>query len=189
MGAMPATQRMTAQEYLDMPEHLQRPNTELVEGEIVVNEPTPLHQAVKLELIYALGGWSRQAPGRGRTWLPLDVLIDQRNVFAPDILWYPEGAGPDIHGSPPSPLPHLAVEVRSPSTWRYDIGPKKAAYERAGLRELWLVDTAASEVLIFRRSVPDAPAFDVALELERDDTLTSPQLDGFELLLAELFPE
>jgi Uma2 family endonuclease len=189
MGAVPATQQMTAQEYLDMPEHLQRPNTELVEGEIVVSEPTPLHQDVQLELIYALSGWCRQARGRGRIWLPLDVLIDDRNVFAPDILWYGTGAGPDRSSQPPSPVPHLAAEVRSPSTWRYDIGPKKASYERAGLRELWLIDTAASEVLIFRRSVPDAPGFDVALELERDDTLTSPQLEGFELPLAELFPE
>ncbi len=189
MGAMPATQHMTAQQYLDLPEPLQRPNTELVEGEIVVNEPTPLHQDVKLELIYALRNWSKHESGRGRTWLPLDVLIDERNVFAPDILWYAEGAGPDRHASPPSPLPHLAVEVRSPSTWRYDIGAKKAAYERAGLRELWLVDTAASEVLVFRRSAPGAAGFDMALELERDNTLTSPQLDGFELPLAELFPE
>jgi Uma2 family endonuclease len=189
MGAMPATQRMTAQEYLDTPEPLQRPNTELVEGEVVVHEPTPLHQDVKLELIYALGHWCRQAPGRGRTWLPLDVVINDRNVFAPDILWYAEGTGPNRHSPRPSPVPHLAIEIRSPSTWRYNIGPKKAAYERAGLRELWLVDTAASEVLIFRRSVPDAPAFDVALELERDHTLTSPQLDGFELPLVELFPE
>jgi Uma2 family endonuclease len=189
MGAMPATQRMTAQEYLDMPEPLQRPNTELVEGEIVVNEPTPLHQDVKLALIFALGDWCRQAPGRGRIWLPLDVLVDERNVFAPDILWYAEGAGPNRHSPRPSPVPHLAVEIRSPSTWRYDIGPKKAAYERAGLQELWLVDTAASEVLIFRRSVAEAPGFDVALELERDHSLTSPQLHGFELQLVELFPE
>jgi len=47
-------------------------------------------------------------------------------------------------------------EVRSASTSRYDIGAKKAAHERAGLPELWLVDTAADEVLVFRRSSPQA---------------------------------
>jgi Uma2 family endonuclease len=152
-----------------------------------VHEPLPLHQHVKGELLYALTHWSKQAPGRGRTWLPLDVLIDESNVFAPDLLWYREGAGPDHHAGRPSPVPALAVEVRSPSTWRYDIGVKKAAYERKGLPELWLVDTDANVVLVFRRSAPAVETFDVALEI--DDTLTSPQLDGFELPLVELFPE
>ena len=44
-------------------------------------------------------------------------------------------------------MPDIAVEVRSPSTWRYDIGAKKSGYERRGLPELWLVDTRADEVL------------------------------------------
>jgi Uma2 family endonuclease len=189
MGAMPATQRMTADEYLALPYSDERRWVELVEGELIVDEPLPLHQAVMGELEYALRYWARDKPGRGDVWLPLDLRLDEWNVVGPDLLWYPEGAGPARSGGRPSPLPALAVEIRSPSTWRYDIGAKKAAYERAGLRELWLVDTAASGLLIFRRSRPDAPAFDVALELERSDTLTSPQLEGFELALAELFPE
>jgi Uma2 family endonuclease len=189
MRAMPATQRMTADEYLALPYSEERRWVELVEGELVVDLPLPLHQAVKGELMYELSRWTRMEPGRGRVWLPLDVRIDDRNVFGPDLLWYPDEAGPDLRGGRPSPLPHLAVEIRSPSTWRYDIGAKKAAYERAGLRELWLVDTAASEVLIFRRSGPDTATFDVALELERSDALTSPQLPSFELALADLFPE
>jgi Uma2 family endonuclease len=85
-------------------------------------------------------------------------------------------------------MPDLAIEVRSPSTWRYDIGAKKAGYERHGLRELWLADTAAGVVLAFRRSARDAPAFDVALELSREQSLSSPLLPGFSLALAELFP-
>jgi len=79
--------------------------------------------------------------------------------------------------------------VRSPSTWRYDIGAKKAGYERHGLPELWLVDTAAEEVLVFKRSTSKAPSFDVALELTREDTITSPLLPGFAFSVAELFPE
>jgi Uma2 family endonuclease len=49
------------------------------------------------------------------------------------------------------------------------------------------VDTAAEEVLVFRRSSAEAHAFDEALELERDQRLTSPRLPGFGLELAELF--
>ena len=165
-------------------------STELVEGELVVDRAAAAPSVRSSpSSIYALGGGPGGAPAAALVRCRSTSSIDERNVFAPTSSGTPEGAGPDRHGSPPSPLPHLAVEVRSPSTWRYDIGAKKAAYERAGLRELWLVDTAASEVLVFRRSGPDAPAFDVSLELERDHTLTSPQLDGFELPLAELFPE
>jgi len=85
-------------------------------------------------------------------------------------------------------MPDLAVEVRSPSTWRYDIGLKKGAYERHGLPELWLVDTDADAVLVFRRSEPTAPTFDVSLELAREDDLRSPLLSGFVLPVAALFP-
>ena len=53
-------------------------------------------------------------------------------------------------------LPDLAIEIRSPSTWRYDIGAKKSVYEREGLPELWLVDGDANVVLVFRRSAPGA---------------------------------
>jgi Uma2 family endonuclease len=87
----------------------------------------------------------------------------------------------------PQPLPDIAVEVRSPSTWRYDIGPKKRRYEQHGLPELWLVDTDADEVFVFRRSAPDAAEFDVVLQIARGDHLTSPQLPDFELSLDALF--
>jgi Uma2 family endonuclease len=86
-------------------------------------------------------------------------------------------------------MPDIAIEVRSPSTWRYDVGVKRSLYEREGLRELWLIDTRAQTVLVFRRSRQEAAAFDVALELERDEQLTSPQLPGCALALDELFAE
>lgn len=60
--------------------------------------------------------------------------------------------------------------------------------ERYGLPELWLVDTAASEILVFRRSAPRAGVFDVSLELAAGDTLASPLLPGFALPVADIFP-
>jgi Uma2 family endonuclease len=187
MGAMAATQLMTADEYLALPPDPERRWVQLIEGQLVVDLPRLPHQILADELAFALQSWARSDPGRGLVTSPIDVKVDERNVFGPDLLWYAEGKAPQVSDDRPYPLPYLAVEVRSPSTWRYDIGPKKAAYERAGLRELWLVDTAASEVLIYRRSTPEAPTFDVALELERSQSLTSPGLEGFELALAELF--
>ena len=85
----------------------------------------------------------------------------------PDLLWYRAGRAPAIDADPPYPLPDLAIEIRSPSTWRYDIGTKKSVYERDGLPELWLVDGDAASLLVFRRSTPRAATFDVALEFDR----------------------
>ena len=189
MKAVPAVQSMTAKEFLALPEaELGRP-WNLVEGELVMNQPTPLHQETVGRLHIAFADWTRAGNGRGRVFLPVDVELDERNVYAPDLLWYADGHGPADLTAKPSPMPDLAVEVRSPSTWRHDIGAKKAGYEREGLRELWLVDTAASEVIVFRRSEPSAAAFDISLELARGDVLESPLLEGFALPVDGLFAE
>ena len=180
-----STMSMTAAEYLANPDETRRTN--LVEGVVVPNEPRRLHQHVVFEIAVALRSWTTSAPGRGQVSMPLDVVIDERNVYAPDVLWYSEGRVPPLDADRPYAVPDLAVEVRSPSTWNHDIGAKKAGYERAGLVELWLVDTAADVVLAFRRSAPASGMFDIALEPGRGETLTSPALPGFALALDGLF--
>lgn len=179
IGAVP----MTAEQFLQI--EAPRP-LQLVEGEVVVNEPIRDHQYLKGEFFRRLADWADAKSGRGVVSLSIDVLMDERNVFAPDVLWYDGPAAPGRHDPPPYPIPALAVEVRSPSTWRCDIGAKKAVYEREGLRELWLVDGPGATVLVFRRSAPGAAGFDIAVEVPADGTLTSPLLDGFALPLAPL---
>ena len=178
MTAMPAAGLMTADEFLALPQAPRHERWSLVEGELVMEQPLPSHQVACVEILYALESWVRSRPGRGRALIPIDVELDERNIYAPDVLWYAEGRDPARANVRPSPIPDLAVEVRSPSTWRYDIGAKKSVYERRGLPELWLVDTAASVVLVFRRSATGAPRFDVALELTAADSLESPLLPG-----------
>ena len=158
MSAVTVAQRMTAKEFVEapVPDHGRPWN--LVDGEVVLTQPTVLHNRVQLDVLFALEVWTRALPDGGFVILPIDVRLDDRNVFAPDALWY--SAENTSSTRPPFalPMPDLAVEVRSPSTWRYDIGAKKAGYERHGLRELWLVDTPANEVLVFRRSRRRRPA-------------------------------
>lgn len=187
MTAMPVKQAVTADEFMARPLSDETRFLELVEGELVMFDPDARHNLVQGNLFGALREWTRAADGRGRLYLPLDVLMDQRNVFEPDISWYREGRAPSAGDPRPYDVPDLAAEVRSPSTWRYDVGAKKSVYERRGLPELWLVDTLAEQVLAFRRSAPKADRFDASLELDRGEALESPLLPGFALLLDELF--
>jgi Uma2 family endonuclease len=177
--------RITADEYLAM-EELEGRRTDLIDGEIVVNEPTRWHQDAVWAIVMALGAWEKGGADRGFASLPLDIKLDEFNVYAPDLLWYAEERAPAITAPRPYAPPDLVVEIRSPSTWRHDIGRKKSGYEAAGVRELWLVDFTS--VLVFRRSDPKRPDFDVALELPPEETLTSPMLPGFALPLAGLYP-
>ncbi len=112
-------------------------------------------------------------------------MLDDGTVLAPDVLWFAEPLAVDAPRAPR--LPELAVEVRSSATWVYDVGPKRERYERGGLRELWLADTASRTMLVYRRSGPRA-GFDVSLELGADELLTSPLLVGFTVLVGELIP-
>jgi Uma2 family endonuclease len=187
MRAMSVAQQMTADEFLRLPEGWYPRGTQLIDGEVVTSDPLPLHQYVLADVYCALFGWTRAEPGRGRVTLSLDVRLDTRDVYLPDVMWYAEGRAPGRDGGRPSPIPDIAVEVRSPSTWRRDRTVKRPVYEQQGLPVLWLVDTVAQRVLVFRRSGPDVLRFDVELAVERGESLTSPLLPGFALALAELF--
>ncbi len=187
MEGVTVTRPMSAEEYLATGDEERR--TELIDGEVVVTGPSWRHERVIGHIRFALESWVRAKPGRRAVSGPIDVLVDERNVFSPDLLWYAEGRVPASDAPRPYALPDFAVEVGSPSTWRFDVGRKKGLYEAKGLPELWLVDTEADTVLVFRRSRADAPRFDVALERGRGGELTSPQLPGLSLFIDELFAE
>jgi Uma2 family endonuclease len=176
-------ERMTADAFLareDFPRY-----TQLLDGVVVLNSPAFLHQHV-VGLIYAaLLGWTQVAPDRGMVSLPLDVRVDDANVVVPDVLWFAGGVDMDAPRAPR--IPDLAVEVRSPATWVYDLGLKREKYERNGLRELWLVDTASRTLLVYRRAA-GASGFDVQMELDADASLSSPLLAGFAVTVGDWIP-
>ena len=177
--------RLTVEDYYAIT--VEGDRKQLVDGRIVVNDPKPIHDLLRARLIAELHNWTDAGPGRGLLIAGTDVRIGERNLFNPDTVWISEQHRPANLHAYPERIPDLCVEIRSPGTWRYDIGAKKDAYERGGLPELWLVDDRAACVRVFRRSKPDAPTFDVALELGAGDELTSPQLPGFALALERLF--
>ncbi|HEX8646527.1 MAG TPA: Uma2 family endonuclease [Thermoleophilaceae bacterium] len=179
------TERMTVADYYAIT--VEGDRKQLVDGRIVVNEPRVTHMRLQTRLLEAFLSWIRAGSGRGEVLPPVDVRLDDHNLFGPDLNWLSETNLPEPGEELLRRIPDICAEIRSPSTWRYDRGAKKDAYERGGLPELWLVDDREPRVLVYRRSRPEEPAFDVSLELREGDTLTSPQLPGFELALGELY--
>jgi hypothetical protein len=113
----------------------------------------PAHEPTRSSLQTALQAWASRCPARwrpsscvpsvrrgrssrrGGLLPPVDVDIDEHNVFAPDLSWVSRLRS--ARERLPK-IPGLCVEIRSPTTWR-------------------------------------------------DEQLTSPQLPGFSLRIAELF--
>lgn len=181
--------RISADEYFELEAagQFRDRSVELVDGVLTVNQPRLRHGALVVNIATELRRWIQAGGGRGLAALGTDVEMNEFNVFGPDVLWIAEGHRPADLDARLVRGPDLCVEVRSPSTWHFDVGQKKRVYEAGGLPELWLVDTVAQSVLVFRRSAAGTSHFDVALELERGETLRSPQLPGFALALDVLF--
>jgi len=171
--------RVSAEEFLagDWPA-----DSWLVDGEVVMNDPGFQHQEVAARILGALRQWCDGSPGRGRAGFGGNWVMGPFSVLKPDVWWsahIPTGTRSDTP-------PDLAVEVRSPGTWRYDLGRKRELYEGVGVTELWLVDPPAATLLVWRRT-SGAARFDEVAAFGAGDLVTSPLFGGFNLSVDELF--
>jgi Uma2 family endonuclease len=163
------------------------PGAQLIDGEVIVNDPTHRHQRACKRILFALELWIRSESGRGEAGFGENWTVAPGQVFKPDVWWVPEDRVLDLDAGRHDDPPALVVEVRSPGTWRFDVGRKRDVYQEVGVQELWLVDTPASTVIVLRRSITESPAFDVNAEVGPGEILTSPLLNGFELAINGLF--
>lgn len=176
---------MTAEQYYAVT--VEGDRKQLVEGAIVMYDERPFrHALLQSRILYAIAMWIEER-GKGLVLPPIDVRLSEHDVYGPDVVWINDMKPPTDENDRLLGVPELCVEVRESSTWRYDLGPKKRGYEGGGVAELWLVDDEEERVLVFRRSRPNSPSFDVEFELEVEDDLVSPQLPDFALWLEDLF--
>lgn len=183
--AVTHTHPITADEFFALPGELV--HTELVDGEIVVDSPSVRHQDIGGWIYHRFMTFLDASPGAGRAGIELTTRLDDHNVFVPDTWWNVPGHALDPDGRGHRGPPDLAVEVRSPGTWRRDRTVKKNHDEANGLPELWLVDTVADEIMVHRRSSPASPIFDIECTVGEGDVLTTPVIPGFALDVTVLF--
>ncbi len=144
--------RMTASEYLQMPETNQR--TELLDGQLIVYgedsvSPAPVNDHQRLvrrssHVVEAL------IPDGEVFTAPTDVHFDELNVVQPDIFWVAENSHcVEVDGKYWYGAPDLIIEILSPGTERKDRGQKFRLYQKYGVREYWLVSRIEAFIEVY----------------------------------------
>ena len=176
--------RFTYEDYARTPEG---ERYELLDGELIMAAaPSMAHQRVGIRLggefdIYVVNG------DLGEIYIaPTDVYLSDTDVVQPDLLFISKArshirTGKNIRGAP-----DLVVEILSPSTSANDWGYKHDLYEKHCVKEYWLVDPYAKQVIVM--PLKDG-RFEIVAVYREDDVLKSPTLEGFELDLGRIFDD
>jgi Uma2 family endonuclease len=131
---------------------------ELINGTAYVREPPApswLHQGVVVELCRQIANALEGKPSRVRV-APLDVRLPKSTgeddqvdtVVQPDVLIVSDLKKVDARGI--CGAPDWVAEVLSPSTASHNRTLKLSAYERAGVREVWLIDPVDRTLTIYQ---------------------------------------
>lgn len=147
------TQRHTYGDYLHWPEDTRY---ELIDGiAYAMTAPTRRHQETLLELARQVANALQSHPCRPFI-APFDVRLpkgeeadqDIDTVVQPDLCVVCDPQKLDERGC--RGAPDWVVEVLSPATAGHDHILKRAVYERAGVREYWLVHPVDRIVTVYR---------------------------------------
>jgi len=129
---------------------------ELIEGEAyLMAGPAYTHQAVSMELSRQLANFLEGKKCKALA-APFDVRLfekegdapeDVDTIVQPDILVACDTSKLDERGC--KGAPDMVLEILSPSTQRHDRLTKLDLYQRAGVREYWIVDPANQSVQVY----------------------------------------
>jgi Uma2 family endonuclease len=187
------TKRYTYADYLTWFDDLRR---ELIDGFIhIMSAPWRLHQHISGDLLYFIRNYLVRNKGKCQVYVaPFDVRLpvdgskdDDKiyNVVQPDICVVCDLSKLDDKGC--IGAPDLVVEISSPSTLKKDWNYKFNLYEKAGVREYWIVNPKAKLVTVFLLQ-PDGFYGD-GTEYSYPQKVPVHILDGLEIDLEELFSE
>jgi Uma2 family endonuclease len=120
------------------------PRYELIDGDLLVTPAPSMKHARAIGWLHTVLN-SYVLPERlGELFLsPSDIGIQTGTIVQPDLFVIPRDIAESAKQWPDVTQLMLIVEVTSPSTARYDRGPKRLLYQAAGVNEYWIVDLEA----------------------------------------------
>jgi Uma2 family endonuclease len=159
---------------------------ELIDGALIVMlPPAYIHERLQVFLVKVIGLFVDffklgQVLG-SRT----AMRISLHQTYEPDILFVSRERRHIITETEVLEAPDLVIEILSASTAEYDRGVKRENYEKAGVRELWLVDPYGPAGTQFYQRQGDKLVEVAPVE----GILHSMALPNFELRAAWLWPD
>ncbi len=176
--------KLTYEDYAKTPEG---ERYELLDGELIMAAaPNMAHQNTQTNLVGEFYVFVKGSDLGSVYFAPTDVYLSDTDVVQPDILFFFKArshirTGKNIRGAP-----DLVVEILSPSTSSRDWGYKRDLYAKHGVKEYWLVDPYAKQVIVML--LKDG-RYEIVGVYREDDTLRSPTLEGLELDIGRVFDD
>ncbi len=190
--ALPAEkERYTFADVLTWPDD---ERAELIDGEVVLMAPAPSreHQEISGEVFRQLANYLEGKKCKVYH-APFDVRLFEKDgdtpedvdtVVEPDITIVCDHSKLDDRGC--KGAPDMVVEILSPSTQRHDRLVKLGLYQRAGVREYWIVDPDSSTVQVFLQRDGSLQLHEV---YDRQGVAKVNVLDGCFIELSKVFSE
>ena len=190
--ALPAKkERYTFADVLEWPDD---ERAELINGEIFLMAPSPSrgHQGISVELTRQFANYLEGKKCKAYH-APFDVRLfekegdapeDVDTVVEPDLVVICDPSKLDDRGC--KGAPDMVVEILSPSTQRHDRLVKLGLYQRAGVREYWIVSPEEQTVQVFLQQDGSLQLHEV---YDRQGVAKVNVLDGCFIELSKVFAE
>ncbi len=119
---------------------------ELIDNSLFMSPaPTIIHQEVSGNLLTAILPHVLKMKLGKAFAAPVDVYLSGKNAFQPDIIFVSTENKSIIKTDGIYGAPDLIIEILSPGSKKLDLTKKKDAYEKAGVKEYWIVDPETKE--------------------------------------------
>lgn len=146
---MPKSGEFTSADYWNLPEGVR---AELIDGVLYdMAPPSWEHQKIVAGLVRRLGNHVETNGGPCQVVgapIAVNLCADDSTWVEPDVIVVCDPEKVSARGC--EGAPDFVAEVVSPSSVTMDYFTKAARYQRAGVREYWIVDPAARQTSVYR---------------------------------------
>ena len=178
------TGRITAAEFMALPEDPNKTRYELVHGGVVVSPSTNFdHAYIVTQLMVLLATVVRERK-LGVVVSDIDTPFGPEDVRRPDLLYFSNARLHHIGEVNLEGPPDLCVEVLSPSNRHVDRGDKFELYRDSGVPFYWVVDPMTKVVEAYRL---EGTEYVLTVTAKDDAVVRLPPFEDVEIHLAKIW--